>query len=387
MDNLEKFIVLSKQGNGISSVDVKDYNLEKTSKKKIKRNNSNITAIAPAMPMKLIEPIEKNGNIDTITTTENITWGVKAVDAHTSPYTGEGIIVAVIDSGIDRSHPAFSGVEIIEKNFTNEADGDFTGHGTHCAGTILGRDVNGMRIGVARGVTKLLVGKVNTMQGGTESDKVAEALQWAADQGANVISMSFVFDFPNYVKLLKRKKFREEVAISIALRTYWENTVMFEKITSSIQEQVAQANSGIIILAAAGNESDRQSKRFFEISVGPPGVIDNIISVAALETGDDGFKIASFSNINADLAAPGVEVVSASINKAENLVSFSGTSMATPHVAGVAALWAEKLKKNGQFNTQELIKCVSDSATTEKIAPDDSEPSDVGKGLICAPQD
>ncbi|PSF39269.1 hypothetical protein C7H19_00315 [Aphanothece hegewaldii CCALA 016] len=61
--------------------------------------------------------------------------------------------------------------------------------------------------------------------------------------------------------------------------------------------------------------------------------------------------------------------------------------MATPHVAGVAALWAEKLKKNGQFNTQELIKCVNNSATTEKLDPDECDVSDVGKGLIRVPQD
>lgn len=392
MENLEKYIVLYKQDNGLYSFDTKNYDPENTSQKVIKSNDPRINAVVPVMPIKPIEPIKKNGKVVPHPTINNIAWGVKAVGADTSPYTGEDIVVAVIDSGIFRSHPAFSGIEIIEKNFTNEADGDSTGHGTHCAGTIVGRDVNGKRIGVARGVTKLLIAKVNTEQGNAESDKVIEALQWATDQGANVISMSFEFNFPYYVKkLLKNRKLRDEVAISRGLQAYWENIIAFQTITSSIQEQVARAGSGIIILAAAGNGSDRTQRRLFEISVGPPGIIDNIISVGALERVDNGYKVASFSNTNPDLAAPGVDVLSASISidpdPDKKLVSFSATSMATPYVAGVAALWAEKLKKEGKLSTSELIKCVNDSATMEKIDPNDSNATDVGKGMIRAPQD
>ena len=80
--------------------------------------------------------------------------------ADTSSCTGNGIVVAVLDTGIDASHPAFAGVEVIQKDFTGEGDGDQHGHGTHCAGTIFGRNVNGTRIGVAMGVKKALIGKV-----------------------------------------------------------------------------------------------------------------------------------------------------------------------------------------------------------------------------------
>ena len=67
----------------------------------------------------------------------------KARQREGSPFTGLGIVVAVLDTGIDATHPAFAGVTLVKKNFTTEAAGDLHGHGTHCAGTIFGRDVSG----------------------------------------------------------------------------------------------------------------------------------------------------------------------------------------------------------------------------------------------------
>jgi subtilisin family serine protease len=81
------------------------------------------------------------------------------VGADTSPFSGDGIVVAVLDTGIDASHPAFEGVDIVQKDFTGEGVGDQHGHGTHCAGTIFGRTSEGTRIGVAPGVKKALIGK------------------------------------------------------------------------------------------------------------------------------------------------------------------------------------------------------------------------------------
>ena len=69
-------------------------------------------------------------------------------------------MVAVLDTGIDPNHVAFNGVNLTRRNFTAEGDDDLHGHGTLCAGTIFGRDVNGLRIGVARGVSDAIIGKV-----------------------------------------------------------------------------------------------------------------------------------------------------------------------------------------------------------------------------------
>ena len=109
--------------------------------------------------------------------------------------------MAVLDTGIDAAHAAFAGVSIVERDFTGEGNGDQHGHGTHCAGTIFGRDVQNTRIGVAPGVTKAFIGKVLGTNGGA-SDEIVNAIQWAVDQGAHVISMSLGMDFPGFVDFL-----------------------------------------------------------------------------------------------------------------------------------------------------------------------------------------
>jgi subtilisin family serine protease len=98
------------------------------------------------MPTALIKPLEVAGAAATGA------WGIAAVKADTSNFTGDGVVVAVLDTGIDKSHPAFAGVTIVEQDFSGSGNGDRQGHGTHCAGTIFGRDVSGTRIGIARGV-------------------------------------------------------------------------------------------------------------------------------------------------------------------------------------------------------------------------------------------
>ena len=77
---------------------------------------------------------------------------VQAVRAPDSSFTGAGVVVAVLDTGIDPNHTAFANVPLVQKNFTSEPDDDQDGHGTHCAGTIFGQDIDNYRIGVARGI-------------------------------------------------------------------------------------------------------------------------------------------------------------------------------------------------------------------------------------------
>ncbi len=122
-----------------------------------------VAAITPPMPTRLIEPMEAEQAAD------GDAWGIAAVRADVSTFTGADTVVAVLDTGIDRSHPAFAGVDVVENDFSGTGDGDRQGHGSHCAGTVFGRDVDGARIGVARGVTRALIGKVLGDDGGGTS--------------------------------------------------------------------------------------------------------------------------------------------------------------------------------------------------------------------------
>jgi len=338
-----------------------------------------VVAIAPAIPMKLIEPVAMPG--DAAPAAAGAAWGVAAVAADTSPFSGTGIVVAVLDTGIDAAHPAFAGVTIVEKDFTGEGNGDQHGHGTHCAGTVLGRDINGTRIGVARGVNKALIGKVLGANGGS-SDQIVNAIQWAVQNGAHVISMSLGMDFPGLVAELVGQGLPPALATSRALEGYRLNVQLFERLASLVRVQ-GDFGQPTLIVAAAGNESERQLDPDFEIAVSPPAVSEGIVSVAALGESPAGFTIAPFSNTGANVSGPGVAVVSA--KKGGGLVAKSGTSMACPHVAGVAALWAEKIQGIGPFTAAHVTHRLLASGATDKLKAG-FDPFDIGTGMVRAPQ-
>lgn len=338
-----------------------------------------VHAVAPVIPMKLITPLPVPQASDPLA--NGSTWGVKAVRADTSPFTGEGTVVAVLDTGIDPNHPAFAGVDLERRNFTSGAADDEHGHGTHCAGTIFGRAVNGTRIGIAPGVQKAVIGKVLGPDGGG-SDTVMTAIEWALQNGAHVISMSLGIDFPGFVAELQNQGLPPELATTIALEGYRANVLLFERLAALIETRAAFQQATLLI-AAAGNESRRDENPDFEVAVSPPAVADGVVSVAALDTTAQGLVIAPFSNVGARLAGPGVGVVSA--RRGGGLTAMSGTSMATPHVAGVAALWAQKLMLTNQLTANLFMDRLAGSATQDPMQQP-FDPSDVGGGIVQAPQ-
>jgi len=341
------------------------------------RRDPRVLAIAEPMPLQLIRPVAVEDA--PVAAAAAATWGVDAVGAPASPFDGTGITVAVLDTGIDPTHPAFAGVTLVRRNFTTGPDDDVDGHGTHCAGTILGRDVSGQRIGVARGVTKAVIGKV-LGPGGGSSATLLSAIQWALDQGAHVISMSLGIDFPGFVKwLVDDNGIPIEPATSIALEQYRANVNLFNAVADVLAAR-ALVEQGAIVVAASGNESNRPA---FEIAVAPPAAATGIIAIGALGQSGGGLRVAPFSNTQVDVSAPGVGVVSA--RAGGGLVSMSGTSMATPHAAGVAALWAHKLlATTGAVEPEALTARLLASGTLVPLAAGSAE-RDVGSGLAQAP--
>jgi subtilisin family serine protease len=98
------------------------------------RRDAEVQGVAPPMPVRLIKPMASAAAA--APKGKGTAWGITATKANKSPFTGKGITVAILDTGIDANHPAFQGVNLLQKDFTGEGDGDAEGHGTHCAGTV-----------------------------------------------------------------------------------------------------------------------------------------------------------------------------------------------------------------------------------------------------------
>ena len=377
-ENMAGSIMASRASLGVETLSLEEVALTKTQHADLRRD-PRTKAIAPPMPIRLIEPMDSD--TDAAPAANKATWGVRAVRATDSPFTGAGITVAVLDTGIDPAHDAFRKVSLVRKNFTSEGGDDQNGHGTHCAGTLFGRDINNLRIGVAPKIKRALIGKVLDKRGeGGSSATLAKAILWAVNEGAHVISMSLGLDFPGYVDwLVKKKGWLIKPATSIALEVYRANINLFNALAESVQAMGA-IQQGTVIVAASGNESNRPN---YEIAVAPPAAGTGIIAVGALQEGPNGLSVAAFSNTQVDLSAPGVNVVSAKLGG--GVTPKRGTSMATPHVAGVAALWAQKLREaTGRVESGTLMAQLVASGDMGPLAPG-AEEDDVGTGLVQAP--
>jgi len=355
--------------------------MEKLNKNELAEYHANpgIVSIAHPMPVKLIEPLPA-GNGEAIAAADAPTWGLEAVGAAQSAYSGAGVKVAVLDTGIDPQHAAFDGVQLVRHNFTAEVDDDIQGHGTHVAGTILGRNVDGHRIGVAPGIETAIIGKV-LGAGASNTGSILKAIQWAADQGASIICMSLGIDFVGYVQSKVNRGYPQPAAISEALAAYMANVKAYANLARYVATRGEFQNPALLV-AASGNESQRYNPPVFEINHAIPAAADPIVSVGALEQTPDGMRAANFSNTGVEVVAPGMHIASARLGG--GLVPFDGTSMAAPHVAGVLALWAEQLQNTGQMSIQRLRAKLVGNATQAGLVPG-FDPADVGAGLVQAP--
>lgn len=343
--------------------------------------DQSLLGFAPAMPISLVEPFEAAG--ETNHGCAGNAWGIEAVAAlQAGSEAGARVKVAILDTGIRIDHPAFEGIRLTPNdnvcNFTDEANEDLNGHGTHCAATVFGRDVDGVRIGIARGVKDVLIGKV-LGKGGGSTEKIYQGITWAMSKGAHIISMSLGLDFIKFQEKLANEGYHPREATSLALAGYRANIRLFDTLSRTLTMSDG-AIAGSIVVAAAGNDSQRPA---YAITVAPPAAGENFLSVGALRrpSPDDPLSIADFSNDEVKCAAPGQNILSAALDGGLKLMS--GTSMAVPHVAGIAALWAdEELRANGRFVASQVIdkmRIQADPLTHLAIR-------DVGWGMPLAPR-
>ena len=285
--------------------------------------------------------------------TAQLTWGLQATRVHTSRFTGQGIKVAVLDTGIDQQHPDFRGRAIMVKSFiAGQTVQDGQGHGTHCIGTSCGprQTASGVRrYGIAHAAT-IYAGKVLSNQGSGATGGIVAGLEWAVVNGCSVVSMSLG-------AAINQKIQQYEMPIRRAL------------------------NAGSLVIAAAGNNAQRSVGNVGFVE--PPANADASMAVAAL---DEQLAVADFSPRSStttgvggkvNISAPGVRVFSSVPVAFGTTGTKSGTSMATPHVAGIAALWCQATGARGAALWSRL---------EQSARPLGAPTLDVGFGLVQAPQ-
>jgi subtilisin family serine protease len=316
-----------------------------------------------------------------------LAWGVEQIgadEAWDAGYNGDGAIVAVLDTGCDYLHTDLVNVmwhndddfeggddddgngyvdDYYGWNFydnTKNVRGGSGGHGSHCAGTVAGDGSAGTQTGVAPGAKIMAVQVLSNSGSGSESD-VWEGMQYALDEGAHAISMSLGW---RHIWNPDRPTWRETCENLIA--------------------------GGMVLVIAAGNERQYDTP---PDAVRTPGDVPSVITIGATDSSDN---YASFSSpgpvtwqsvdpyndfpyppglIKPDVSAPGVNIVSVR-GIAGGYTTMSGTSMATPHTAGLAALILDAVP--GMTN-YEVRWCMSVSALDRG---DPGKDNDYGHGRI-----
>ena len=280
--------------------------------------------------------VQEDGVVRAIGTQTNATWGLDRIDQASLPlsgsYTynndGDGVTVYVIDTGIRTSHQDFGGRALPGFTAINDGNGsnDCNGHGTHVAGT-----VGGSTWGVAKGSTLVAVRVLGCSGSGSDSG-VISGIDWVAENasGPSVINMSLGGGASN--------------ATDAAVRRAHD--------------------AGVVVAVAAGNENQNACN----VS---PARAPEAITVASSTSSD---SRSSFSNWGScvDIFAPGSNIRSATASNNTGSTTMSGTSMASPHVAGAAAL---VLAAEPEASPSEVASALTTNASANKISGTSGSPN------------
>ncbi|QKJ19798.1 S8 family serine peptidase [Microbacterium hominis] len=277
-----------------------------------------------------------------------------ATVAHELGFDGSGVTVAVLDTGFDQQHADLTGRVAQSRSFvtySGQTIQDRNGHGTHVGSTVAGTGVasDGVYAGVAPGAD-LLVGKVLADDGSGLTSWILQGMQWAVDSGADIVSMSL------------------------------GNSSSTSCVGPDVNLVEALSDSALFVIAA-GNEGLRGQ-------VSTPGCAPSALTVGAVDRDN---ATASFSSrgpavggtaAKPDIASQGVDVVAARAGGSDELAyaAYSGTSMATPHVAGGAAI---VLQANPDLTPAELKRVLTSSAahTEASVLEQGAGPMDVARAV------
>ena len=265
--------------------------------------------------------------------TSYVPWNLESIQADRVTKTGKNIVVGIIDSGVNANHPELQNALLPEgfKDFvepSNTEPKDETGHGTHVAGTILGRT-----IGIAKDA-KLIVARVFNKEGEASDEGLLAAGQWILEKKPQVVNNSWGGnrDDSFYDDIVKKWK-----------------------------------AAGIVPIFSSGNTGEYNAGG--EGSIGSPGSLEDSFSVGAL-TKDD--RLAKFSlrgpskhtnKFKPEISAPGVNILSADYKG--GYVLKTGTSMAAPHVTGAVALILEANKNLSVDKVEDILKSTATPLTDD----------------------
>ncbi|QWU16654.1 subtilisin [Paenibacillus sophorae] len=260
------------------------------------KSNSTISYIEDDLEVKLLGKRTPSDSVPPLQPTEVLPWGIDSIDAeHTfSTVDSSSIKIAIIDTGVDISHPDL--LENIKGGFNSinskKSYNDDNGHGTHVAGIIAAEHNNIGVVGVVPKANIYAIKAFDSLGNGYLSD-IIEGINWSINNNMNVINISFGANADS------------QLLHDIIIKAY---------------------EAGIVVVAAAGNDSSS--------IVNYPAAYPEVISVSAVDTN---FNKASFApSGKVDVVAPGVNIFSTYLGSM--YAGLSGSSMATPHVTGEAAI-------------------------------------------------